>query len=183
MPCKHSWPWPKIDVDIVGCWVEPRGGFYPLLSSPSLIRRGVTLVSRFSIRKIPSRGPGMKWFNRGVEDRIALFLFLLYTVENFLFFFFYFHPSYPALDPTLFLFFFLCKKPRSLASPLPGVQWFRGKVSFSKKPMTGYVTMLVLSGTLSKPVVRVVKSFTFRFNDVWMETEIRLKNIVDRFFL
>lgn len=125
----------------------------------------------------------MKWFNRGVEDRIALFLFLLYTVENFLFFFI----STPPIQlwivlSSFFFFFFWCKKPRSLASPLPGVQWSRGKVSFSKKPMTGYVTMLVLSETLSKPVVRVVKSFTFRFNDVWMETEVRLKNIIDRFF-
>jgi hypothetical protein len=31
MPCNYSWPWPKIDVDIVGCWVEPRGDFYTLL--------------------------------------------------------------------------------------------------------------------------------------------------------
>lgn len=53
-----------------------------------------------------------------------------------------------------------------------------------KKPMTGYVTMLVLSWTLSKPLVRVVKSFTFRFNDVCAlgGDELGSKNIVDRFF-
>lgn len=152
MPCKYSWPWPKIDVDIVGCWVEPRGGFYPLSLFLSLfIRRGV-LRFRFSIRKIPFRG--MKWF-RGVEDRIALFLSLLYTVENFSFFSF-FHPGSYSLP---FFFSFLCKKPRSLASPLPRGTMARRESFLFKKPMTGYVTMLVLSWTLSKPVVRVVKSF------------------------
>lgn len=77
------------------------------LSSPllflSLSLHSARCYACFSIRKIPFRGPGMKWF-RGVEDRIALFLFLLYTVENFPFFLF--PPLLSSLDPTLFLFFF-----------------------------------------------------------------------------
>lgn len=79
------------------------------------------------------------------------------TLHRWKFFLFLLFPPWILLSS--FLFSFLCKKPRSLASPLPRGTMARRESFLFKKPMTGYVTMLVLSWTLSKPVVRVVKSF------------------------
>ena len=82
MLCNYSWPWPKIDVDIVGCWVEPRGSFYPLLtlsfshqSQSSLSFILYIFAQRyacFSIRKILWRG-SLEWNGSEGEDRIGTF--------------------------------------------------------------------------------------------------------------
>lgn len=80
MPCNYSWPWPKIDVDIVGCWLEPRGGFYPLLTLSFSYPYGHPSISFssfaqryacFSIRRIPRLCPGMKWFRGWRSNRTS----------------------------------------------------------------------------------------------------------------
>ena len=102
------------------------------LSLSLFIRRGVTLVSRFG--RFPSAD--LEW-NGSEGLKIESLSSYSYFTPLKIFLFSFFHPSYPAwilLSSSFFSFFlfFLCKKPRSLASPLPGAQWFRGKVSFSK---------------------------------------------------
>lgn len=152
MLCNYSWPWPKIDVDIVGCWVEPRGSFYPLLtlsfSEPlvplfhSLYSLNVTLVSRFERFSLAWLS-GMKWFRGRRSDRLFSYFYfytLRWKISPFP------RPSRRHSRGQSLSSFFLCvcKKPRSLASPLPkNTMASRGKVFFSKKPITGHVTMLV----------------------------------------
>lgn len=81
MPCNYSWPWPKIDVDIVGCWVETPRGFlhssFPLFLA--LVR--LLFISFVLLRLFYDPGyiPA-EWNGAEDIDRIVISLFVFYTL-------------------------------------------------------------------------------------------------------
>lgn len=155
--------------------------FSPSFHSPRSL--AVTLV--LSIPRILRRGSWNEMVPRVNRSNRS---FPISTLHRWKFF-----PTTPSvhgpsfrLFPTFLLFFSffplsVYKSARSLASPLRGTQWYRGKLSSfqkkkEKKPMTGCVMMLVLPECCQKHRSSVVKRYSSCNLSAFLSTNYKSNN-------